>query len=107
MRKKQEEEFEKLDSSTAFTRIAGNLDLASMHANKKKSVEGLITVASVWMSVADRIAEGYVPKKKKPIGFGIEEEEEDDGIIINNSKSRSTIHPQPGELRKHQNRNWR
>lgn len=102
-----EEEYDSLNENVALSRAAANLDLASMHANKKKSVEGLITVASVWMSVADRIAEGYVPKKKKPIGFGIEEEEEDDGIIINNSKSRSTIHPQPGELRKYQNRNWR
>jgi hypothetical protein len=97
MRKKQEEEFEKLDSSTAFTRIAGNLDLASMHANKKKDVQGLITVAVAWMQFSDFIANGEMPKKKFTIGFGPEEEEQDERPI-NRRKGRSSIHKKSREL---------
>lgn len=101
------EEYQPLDENAAMERAAANLDLASMHANRKKDIEGLITVAAAWIQISDRITEGFKPKRKATLGFGIEEEEEDDRTIINNSKSRSSIHPQPGELRKHKNRYWR
>jgi hypothetical protein len=103
----EEEDFDILSESTALERAAANLDLASVHANKRKDIEGLITVAAAWMQVADRLSEEFMPKKKHSLGFGIEEEEEDDRIITNKSKGRSSVHEKPGELREHQNRYWR
>jgi len=104
----EEEEFDILSESTALERAAANLDLASVHANKRKDIEGLITVAAAWMQVADRLSEEFMPKRKPALGFGVQEEEEDDtGIIVNNSKGRSSVHEKSGELRKHQNRYWR
>jgi hypothetical protein len=103
----EEEEFDFLNEETALERAAVNLDLASVHADKKKDIEGLITVAAAWMQVADRLSEEFMPKRKPALGFGVEEEEEDDRIITNKGKGGPPVHKKPGELREHQNRYWR
>ena len=84
-----EEEFDILNEETALERAAANLDLASVHANKRKDIEGLITVAAAWMQVADRLSEEFMPKKKHSLGFGVEEEEED---VFGFSKAIETEH---------------
>lgn len=103
-----EEDFEELNEGLALERIASNLDLASAHANKKKNVAGLITIAGAWMEVASILSDTPRVKKSVPMGFSPMEEENNESRIIKDSgKSRSPLHTEPGELRERSNWNWR
>jgi hypothetical protein len=98
------EEFEDLDEDLALERIAYNLDIASMHANKKKNVAGLITIAGAWMEVASILSDTPRTKKGLPMGFAATEEENNEPRIIkHNSEGGSPLHKEPGELRERSN----
>ena len=98
------DETEELDENLALERIAYNLDIASMHANRKKNVAGLITIAGAWMEVASILSDAPRNKKVNPIGFStMEEDKNESRIIKHSSEGGSPLHTQPGELRERSN----